>query len=186
MPAPIHEVYVFNATFEEYKIQMSGRMFFFKPRQWMKLPETYLWILEWEHLDKGLFAFRPGDDLKAKEREALIKYLDYLHIRIRNFQSFIDMRNAQDKSTKNIRELKAMTQAEQWTKEIREKLEMESPLDYTPSFLKSEDMGEHKNIFAGLEEAKVVKEQEPDKIIKKYSKKSFNDIDIGSDISVSS
>lgn len=123
---------VFNATLEPQEFQVYSRPFKFMPREFTEVDELYLEPIVKEHGNRGLFVFNNGDDLKAKERSALMKYLQRLNMRIGGYQMEMD----QDKKNGATVEMKTEhKRALRWREEIMQKLEMEAPIEKEHSFL---------------------------------------------------
>lgn len=156
---------VFNASFEKHEIMIYSRMFTFEPRSIANVPEQYIMPLEAEHSTKGLVVIRHGDDVKVKEREALINYLQHLGQKISNYQAWMDMER---KRGSTIEEPRAMIQAKKWKEQIIKKLEIEAPLEVEKSFLSNADLGDAvEKMFSGApsEAAIDLKKSKPKKVL---------------------
>lgn len=186
-------VKMFNATLEDFEVQFSGRIYNFKARDFVEVPEMTRDFeevpeyLEREYGNRGIFILRPGDDFKTLERKALIRYLETLNERINNHQVKIDEMKAQGKTPPDFIHLK---KALIWKKEIMAKLEMEAPLEVIPSFLDDEarkKLGiEDKNVMKFEKEEPVVgpAPQEIKRNPSKARKSSFLEADISQELSV--
>lgn len=134
---------IYNASLEKWEIQMNSKVFVFNPRQITEIPEGNTWIIENEYAAKGLIPVYPGDDLKAKERQALISYLETINNRIQNYQSEFDEAKRRGVT---MEESSAWKRAKRWKEEILTKLNMEAPLEEEKSFMNPDDL--NNNIFA--------------------------------------
>ena len=124
-----------------------SRVFVFESRDYTKVPEQYISAIEAEHADKGLIVVRLGDNMKAKEREALIKYIGLLNKKVRNYQTWMDMERGRGST---VEPPQAMLQAKKWIEQITIKLNIEGPIVEEKSFLDNEDLKlEAQKMFSG-------------------------------------
>ncbi len=167
------EIVVVNPTFEDYSdFPIFGRYFDFSARSQTKIPEfdeigeSFEFPITVEHANLGLFVYHTGDDYKAKELEALSKYLITLETRIANYYTKIDeMKGA----GRTIQELpKRLLQAQEWKKQILEVLKRNNVEEVPQSFLTdATDIIEEDQVFASTPE--VVE-------VSKSKKKSFDEV----------
>lgn len=153
---------IFNASLEKWEIQVNTKVYTFLPREITQVPEEVTPILEMEYAAKGIIAVYPGDDFKAKERQALIAYLETINNRIQNYQSEFDEAKRRGVT---MEAASAWTRAKRWKEEILTKLNMEAPLEEEKSFLAEEDM--KPNMFASMPVVETV-----EKIVKAAPKKT--------------
>lgn len=116
---------VFNATLEKQEVMINSKMYTILPRSFCDVNEFHSPIMEQEHATKGLVVIRPGDDFKAKERIALIAYLERLTERIRNYQAWMDQKKLEGKTVEQPIEMK---RAMRWKDEIETMLNLAKPL----------------------------------------------------------
>lgn len=171
----IHTISVYNATLEDFRTQFNSTGVRFKARGITKVPEDCEEPIKTQYAKRGLVVVRPGDDLKSKEREALINYLGFINERIGYFNLYLDEKKRNGVTIEAPRDLQKL---KQWKDEIIGKLELDGALEPIPSFNEALP-ADAKSLFAGDVVVKDIEE-----IVKKSPRKakSFKEVNIEDEI----
>lgn len=162
-----HFTRIFNPTLENLDVQCNSRLFRFKAREFLEIPEQYadMIIESWKH--RGLFEFRNGDDFKSKERDGLIAFVqNTINDRIRNYTSWMD---DMKKRGITLEEPAKLKQAKDARKQIIKLLEMTEPIEKVLSYLEPKNMEVKESDFADLL-GKTTPEETEDPVKKKRGK----------------
>lgn len=166
---------VYNATLEDRMIQFNSTSYMFKARGLCKFPEDLMFAINSDEYRKfGFVVVNSGDDLKSKEREALINYLGFLNERISFFNMYLDEKKRSGVTIEAPRDLQKY---KQWREEIIARLEIDGELEPIPSFTKIDSV---KSLFDGEMKSESVEE-----IVKRgpgRPAKSFKEVDINKEI----
>lgn len=194
-----------NASLDSFKLQCNSKVFKFEPRSSVKVPLDLVDFMMNQLRDKGVFPVYPtmtAEQVKSAERSALISYLNgALRERIINYYS---QQDDYKKRGVTLQDDPRFKRALRWDKEIRAKLELESPIEEELSFLNADqrksigindDNIKHQedaalNIFDPdfILESNGYKSQKNDEVVEKPRRgrkpapSSFKDTDIMSDM----
>ncbi len=165
---------VYNASLEDFKTQFRSKGYRFKARSLTKLPEEFEYALA-QYEKHGLVVISPGDDLKAKEKQAHMSYLGFL-MEIRSYlHMYMDEKKRAGVTIDTPYRLK---QIEQWIAELNKKYQMDESFGPIASFDEVKPL-DAKELFAGQVDVTTVQE-----LVKKRGRpaKSFAEVDISEEI----
>jgi hypothetical protein len=166
---------VYNATLEPLSTQFKSKGYCFEPRRITKLPEEFEFALP-QYFKNGLVVINAGDDLKSKEKEALLNYLAYLMEQRAYLYMYMDEKKRAGVTIDKPRRLLAV---EKWIDEIKARYAYDDTFEAPASFKDAPEM-DRAALFAGEMQIKSVAE-----IVREANSKrpkSFTEVDIEEEV----
>lgn len=164
---------VYNTTLEKWRRQFNSKGYTFEPRSLTKVPEEMEHTIRTEYAPLGLVILNPGDDLKSKEKEGLLNYLDFLNFRMNSNQLYLDEKK---RNGVTVEEPRSQVQMKAWKKELIEILKLDEGYAPLTSF---KDSPLDVNLFSG--------EMQVEEVVAKprgRPKKSFTEVNIEDEVRV--
>jgi len=165
---------VYNASVEPFKTQINSKGYRFLPGSLTKIPEQFDFALP-QYEKHGLVVINPGDNLKAKEKQARMAYLGYLIEQRSYFRMYMDEKRRNGVTIDTPRRLQEI---EQLIEELTDMYKNDDSFLPVKSF-KDLDPIDEKKLFAGEVQVNTVEEL----VRRKPGRpKSFKEINIEEEI----